>query len=190
MSETATAVADLTADQKFEMLIAALTAKKDGLSKDDLRDILTETQKSAAGAMHKALRPENEQHPGISVYSHPEGEQVHPKPPLPFELFWNGYPVHKFGETETWNDWELYAQLQPGEYTVIRKDSTRMSVKVRGEKDADGKLEKVWVEFPVSREEKWLVPPTFVVLYQLVHTGEPRKLFKEAWAQWMDADPA
>lgn len=185
------AAATLTADDKFEMLIAALTQRQDGgISKEDLRSILTETQTATATAMRKAMKPENETHPGISAFSHAEGDAKRPKPALPFQLFWNGYPIHKFPETETWAEWELLSQLTPGEFTVVRKDNSVMNVTVKGDRDATGKLTKVEVQFPVSREEKWLVPPKFVVAYQLVHQGEPRKLFKEAWVRWMDSDAA
>ena len=173
---------ELTADDKFELLITALTAKQEaGISKEDLREILA----ANATAVQKAMKPENERHPGKSVFEHPEGSLKRPKPPLPYELFWNNYPVYKFPETETWREWELYGQLQTGEYTVLRKDGSRMAVKVDGERDADGKLTKVMVSFPVSREEKWLVPPTFVVLWQLVHPDNPRARFVEAMQMWL-----
>jgi hypothetical protein len=179
----------MTADEKFEMLIAALTQKaSDGISKDDLRQILVDTQTVTAKAMQKVMRPENETHPGISAFSHPEGDRAKPKPALPFQLFWNYYPVHKFPESESWVEWEQYAQLKPGEFTVVRNDGTPMKVSVTGEKDADGKLTKVEVKFPISRMEKNLVPPRYVLAYQLIHEGEPRKLFKTAWMQWLDAD--
>jgi hypothetical protein len=172
---------ELTVDDKFELLIAALTQRKDGgLSKDDLREILAETQKTAANAMQKALKPENETHPHISVFSYPEGDIAHPKGDLPFQFFYNAYPCHKFPETEHWREWELMKQVKPGEFTVVRKDGSVMGVSVKGEYDANQTLTKVSVEFPVSREEKWLVPPKSVVLYQLVYPDNPRKRFLEA----------
>jgi hypothetical protein len=44
------------------------------------------------------------------------------------------------------------------------------------------------VQFSVSREERVLVPPKMVVLYQIVHAGEksPRQLFIEAMTEWMN----
>lgn len=42
-----------------------------GLSAEDLRSILKDQR--------KAMKPENDQHPGISAFSHPEGEQAKPK---------------------------------------------------------------------------------------------------------------
>lgn len=139
-----------------------------------------EAQTATAKAMQKAMRPENETHPGISVFSKPKGERDDPKTVLPHEFWYCGYPMHMFPETEHWRELELAAQVQPGEYTVIRKDTTPMQVSVRAERDANLKLTKVLVEFAVTREEKWLVPPKTVLLYQLVHSDNPRKRFLEA----------
>lgn len=174
---------ELTVDDKFELLITALTAKQqDGISAEMLRQILADNAKS----VQKAMKPENETHPGISVFSHPEGDQKQPKPPLPYELYWNGYPVHKFPETEDWAEWQLYSQLEFGEFTVMRKDGLRMTVKIEGERNADGKVTKMRVSFPVNREDKDKIPPTFVTLYQLLHNDNPRKSFVEAMHLWLE----
>lgn len=164
-------------DAQFQALIAALNAPKQQgavITPDVLKDILKETA---------PRKRENEMHPGISAFSYPEGDLEKPKPVLPFELYWNAYPVHKFPETQHYRELELACQLQPGEYTVIRKDGSKMGVTVRGERNADGVLTKVHVEFPISREEKALVPPMHVTLYQLVHNENPKKAFVEAMTE-------
>lgn len=172
---------NLTNDDKFELLIQALMSRKsEGLSREDLAEILA----SNSSAIQKAMKPENDTHPGLSAFSHPKGDRAMPKPPLPFQLFWNNYPASKFPETETWAEWEMYAQLTPGEYTILRRDGSRMTTKVEGERDADGKLTTVRVTFPVSREEKWLVPPTYVHLYQLIHNDNLRQRFVEGMQQY------
>lgn len=187
MAQTETETPTLTADEKFERLIAALTAKRDdGLTKDDLKDILTSTQTVTAREMQRAMKPENPTHPGKSVFNYPEGDEVRPKVRPAFDFFYNGYPCHKFMETIHWREAELMAQVQPGEYTVIRKDGTTMAVSVTAERDANQVITKLDVRFPVSREEKWLVPPMLVVLYQLVYPDAPRKRFVEANAEHMD----
>lgn len=53
-----------------------------GVSAGDLKALL-EAQK-------KALRPENERHPGISAFSYPEGEVARPKPAFVRDVFFNG----------------------------------------------------------------------------------------------------
>lgn len=139
-------------------------------------------QTATAKAMQKAMRPENETHPGISAFSYPEGDVARPKPAPAYEFFYNGFPVHKSLETHHWRECELMKDVEPGEYTVIRKDTTRMTVTVRGERDADGKLTKIDLSFPVSREEKPLVPPMMSVLYQIVHAKDmtPKEAFLRA----------
>lgn len=144
-----------------------------------------ETQTATAKAMQKAMKPENQTHPGISALSYPEGDVAKPRPALPFEFYWNAYPVHKFPETQHWRELELMAQVKPGEYTVMRRDFTPMTVTVKGDHDATGKLTKVEVEFPISRAERALVPPQVVLLYQLVHPDNPRKRFVEAMQHYL-----
>jgi hypothetical protein len=174
-------------DDQFQQLIAVLAQKPaaesaGGMDLDALKVILGETAKQT----QKAMRPENDTHPGLSALSYPEGDVARPRPVLPFELFWNGYPIHQFPETEHWRELELMAQLQPGEFTVIRKDGTPMAVTVRGEQDANGKVVKLSVEFPISREDKWLVPPKAVVLYQMVvNEGTPKRRFVSAMTEYM-----
>lgn len=171
---------ELTQDDKFDLLIEALMAQKaGGITPEALKDILA----ANSTAVQKALKPENDTHPGISALSYPEGDRARPRPVLPHEFFYNNYPMHKFPETEHWRELELACQVMPGTYTVIRRDGSRMIVEVKGERNADGKLTKVSVEFPVTREDKALIPPKTVVLYQLLHNEHPKKAFVEAMTE-------
>ncbi len=174
---------ELTTDDKFELLIAALTAKKeDGITPDALKDILS----AQATAVQKAMKPENAQHPGHSCLSYPEGDLARPRHTiLSHEFVYCGYPMSKFPETEHYRELELAEQVRPGTYRVIRKDGSDMEVLVTGDQNPKGELTKVTVTFPISREEKWLVPPKAVVLYQLVHSDHPRKRFIEAMNEWL-----
>lgn len=175
--------------EQFEQLIGVLASTRQsgaGITSDDLKDILTGATQVTAAAMQKAMKPENQDHPGISCFSYPEGDQKHPKPTLPYELFWNGYPVHMFPETQTWREMELLCALEPGEYTVLMKDGSKMSISAKAETDADGKVTKLVVSFPVSREDKWRVPSMQVALYQMVHRDRPlRQAFMEAMIDYM-----
>jgi hypothetical protein len=141
-----------------------------------------DAQKATAEAMHKAANPSNPEHPGRSAFSYPEGDVAKPRPVLPFEFFYNAYPMHKFPETEHWRELELASLVTPGEYTVLRKDGSKMKTTVKGETDADGKVTKIILEFPVLKAEAPLVPPKAVLLYQIVHskTKTPRQAFLEA----------
>lgn len=175
---------ELTTDDKFERLLEVLAAQRaPGLELDALKTLLLETNRTA----RKEAKPENDTHPGKSCFSYPEGDVAKPKPVLPFAFFYNAYPCHKFTETEHWRELELMAQVQPGEYTVMRKDFTKMSVSVVGERDADRNLTSLKVEFPVSREEKSLVPPKHIVLYQIVHhEKKPKQCFMEAMREYTE----
>jgi hypothetical protein len=165
--------AEMTADEKFQMLIAALVERKDqGISPDTIEKLLA----GQATAMQKAMKPENTNHPGFSAFR-PKGG---PDPVLPCQFFYNNYPASKFPETLHDRELELMARVVPGEFTVIRKDGSLMIVTVKGERDANQTLTKISVEFPISREDKWLVPPMTVVLYQLVYPDNPRVRFVEA----------
>jgi hypothetical protein len=142
----------------------------------------TDAQQATAKAMQKAMRPENETHPGKSALSYPKGDVAQPRPVLPFELWWNAYPMHQFPETEHWRELELAAKLQPGEFTVIRKDGSKMTISVAATRNADNAITRLDATFPEMREEKALTPPKMVSLYQMVHGGTgkpPRQLFLE-----------
>ena len=169
-------------DDKFTRLLEVLVQQKtQPLDIEALKVLLLETNRTA----RQEAKPENENHPGKSCFNYPEGEVAHPKGDLPFQFFYNAYPCHKFPETEHWREWELMKLVTPGEYTVMRKDGSIMTVEVKGERDANQKLTRIDVSFPVSREEKWLVPPKTVVLYQLVYPDNPRKRFMEAMQEWL-----
>jgi hypothetical protein len=175
---------ELTADDKFELLLGALTARQEqGISAETLRDILA----ANATAVQKAMKPENAQHPGHSAMSYPEGDLARSRESIiPHEFIYNNFPMSKFPETHHWKELELAAQVVPGEYRVLRKDGSPMAVTVTGERDADGKLTKVLLTFPVSREEKWLVPPMVSMLYQILHQDQPKKRFMEAMNLYME----
>jgi hypothetical protein len=172
-------------DEQFQQLIGVLAANKSesgsGIDLAALKVLLEGT----ALATQKAMKPENQVHPGISALSYPEGDRDRPRPSLPYEFFWNGYPVHKFPETQHWRELELMAQVTPGEYTIMRKDFTPMAVTVDAERDANGAITKLRVDFPISREERGLVPPQIVLLYQLVHSDNPKRRFVEAMQQYL-----
>lgn len=145
-----------------------------------------EAQTATAKAMQKAMKPENETHPGVSAFSYPEGDVKHPKVTLPFQFFYNNYPFHKFPETQHWRELELASQVQPGSYTVLRKDTSKMVVTVTATKDADNKIEKLELSFPVLRDEKGLTPPQSVLLYQVVNSHKPpKRAFLEAMQEYL-----
>jgi hypothetical protein len=175
---------ELTTDDKFMLLLEALNARRGSdLDAETLEKLLA----GQATAMKKALRPENDEHPGHAALAYPEGDKAKPREGiLSHEFFYNGFPVHKFPENHAWYELEMAEKVQPGEYRVILKDMTDKLVTVKGETNAKGIATKVSVEFGVSREEKGLIPPMYVLLYQLVHPGQSEQRFVEAMHAYLD----
>jgi hypothetical protein len=185
---------ELTIDDKFDLLLQVLAQKQEtGITKDALKEILAETGQSTAASMQRALKPENTTHPNISVFRPKGGAD----PVLPYEVLYNGFPVHKAVETHHDRELELLLMVKPGEYTVIRKDGTPMTVTAKAEHDANGVITKMSIQFPVSREDKAIVPAMQVLLYQMAYAGtaHPKQLFVAATTEHMqtmfaDAVPA
>lgn len=133
----------------------------DGMSFDEILDIYTtqaETRAAQRDADHsaqatiqaqaqkKALRPENEIAPGISVFSNPRGDRDDPKPPFKCKMFWCG-TVQQI-ETCTPTEVALLNDLEPGEYICSRTDGVPMKVKVRAVKnEVTEKVEELHVDF-------------------------------------------
>jgi hypothetical protein len=205
-----------TMDQLREIVSAGMSVAEakllleDGYSPDDVLGLAqlqreqrsaaaTEAQTATAKAMQKAMRPENTDHPGVSAFSYPEGDLERPRPALKCEMWYWNYPMHLFPETEHWRELELANEIEPGEYTILRKDETTITIEVHGERDADGKLKvlKIGSREPVNREEKWLIPAKAVVLYQLAYakTGTPKRVYLKAMQEHLnitlrDPEPA
>lgn len=170
-------------EEKFLMLLEALTQRKsEGIDAETLKAILA----ANATGVQKALKPENTDHPGISTMSYPEGDKAKPREGiLKVPFFWNNFPVHKAIETHHYRELELAAQVEPGVYTALRKDGSLMTVTVDASKDAAGNISEIRVTYPVSREEKWLIPPMMVLLYQIVYNdGNPQQRFVEAMTEF------
>lgn len=185
-SETPALPAATFSPAQFAQLLEALTQKAGGgFDKADLAEILQATAATSAQAMQKAIKPENETHPGKSCFSYPEGDVARPRPQIGHPLFWNGYPQHLFQEELHWSEAELMVQLQPGEYTCTQKDGrTTHPVTIKATKDGNGGIEKMDVTFAVSRERKDQIAPLFVMLYQLTHPEmAPRKSFMKGMQQ-------
>ncbi len=102
--------------------------------------------------------PESIDHPGIGVYSYPEGDQAHPKPPLQCRMLWVGYELRT--DTLTPGEVELLNRLKPGEYRVTKADGMgipfRVSAKHSDKLDAQGKptLEELSVWFPCKGDAR------------------------------------
>lgn len=119
-----------------------------GLTADQLADILKASGLSTAAAMQKALKPENQFHPGVSCYSYPEGDRDKPRPKLKCKMTWVGYEIDP--ETAHWYELELLNTANPGNFVVTNSDQSQTTLNIRPETDdTTGALYKLHFSFPV-----------------------------------------
>jgi hypothetical protein len=102
--------------------------------------------------------PENVEHPGISVYSHPEGDRFHPKDDLHCKMFWIGYELNT--DTLRPDEIALLNRVQPGEFRVTKADGTgipfRVTAKQSDKLGEDGRpqIEQLSMWFPCKGDQR------------------------------------
>lgn len=142
-----------------------------------------------ARAMKKALRPENEIAPGVSIYN-PKGERDCPRPKPTHIYMLAQYPICDPGnyDTTTWTELELLNRLQPGEYPVTKSDGSEVKVLVKTEFNSGGKPYKTTLfadgkglaKDDPDQKTNW--PPLVQLLTQMI-TGERPQ---ESYARYQD----
>jgi len=129
----------------FEDIKAILETQRDARLVEKSGDVAA-SAKANALAQKQVLRPENETHPGISVYSYPEGDVKRPRPRLKCRMFWLAEEVAH--DVSTAQELELFNQIQPGRYKCERPDGSPLRVDVTAEvDDVTGKPSKLTVWF-------------------------------------------
>lgn len=136
----------LTFEQLKELIAAG---KSEPISAAQIADI-------AANAAAKAKMPENRVSPGISVYSHPEGERDHPKAKLKCRMYLGACPIE--GVTCTPAEIDALNALEPGLYRVEKTDGSKAVLEVRGQWNANKDLERLWLVIPKDDENKNAYP--------------------------------
>lgn len=150
--------------------------RSQGMTPELLEAVLAKTAEISAKSMQKALKPENPFHPGISFASYPEGDLKRPRPVMPFELLWKGFPI--WGELDgavlsTWWELEQYAQLKPGTYTVSKRDGSPLRVTATAQYKPDMvTVERLIVDFEVDRDNRSMISPPFIMAYQMNHADQ------------------
>lgn len=164
--QAAAAVGIAPTAEQWQMLMGALAKNQEA----DLEVAAT----IHARAMKKALRPENEIAPGISVYN-PQGEVAHPRP-KPSHIFLMGpYPICEPGnyDTVTATEITLCNALTPGDYMVTKADGTAVKLTVKTEFESNGlKPYKTTILIPMADDEQKNNWPPLVQLLTEVTTGE------------------
>lgn len=157
--------------------VEALLAAKHGggaLDESRLETILLKVAQVSAEAQERAINPSNRSHPGISVYSYPEGDRARPRT-LKCPMFWVGYDLRE--DTTTAQEIELLNRATPGTYMFRRLDGSNETLTVTGVANPDGSIAKLQFDFPV-RERRDSLPSMAVMLQQAlgVPTDEQRRI--------------
>jgi len=176
---------DETAGEDLATQVAALQAtvqallaqKAGGLGEDKLEAILLRVAQMSAEAQERAANPSNKTHPGMSVYSYPEGDRARPRPPLKCPMFWNGYDLTP--DTTTAEEIELLNVAEPGEYTFVRSDKSTDRFQVKGERSPSGAFARLEFTFP-TRENRETLPSMVDMLRAGFHVKSPEQLELEA----------
>ncbi len=138
------------------------------------KDARTHQAETSASAMKRALMPENPRHPGISVYSHPEGELKRPKPSLRCETFWLNSPME--GDVDTVEEIELANLLEPGEYLCTKSDGSKVKATVEVERDpVTDKYSKVRVMFPTRGHQRHNHAPKTSMMREMIAQAAQRR---------------
>lgn len=125
-----------------------------------------------AKAHKRAMRPENERHPGKSVFSYPEGDVARPRPALKCQMFWLNEPVDT--DTTTAKEIELLNQLERGRYKLERPDGSLLRVDVITEQDdLTGKLGKLTVSFDTRNNGHRNLPSRVFMLQECIKQQTP-----------------
>jgi hypothetical protein len=108
--------------------------------------VMAGSAENNAQAMKKALKPENDPAPMISVYN-PLGDRDHPRPKLKCEFtLFDGIPID--GTTDTVEEITLMNELVAGDYWVTKSDNTPMRFQVREIRNDLGTLRRINMAFP------------------------------------------
>ena len=112
---------------------------------------------------------ENKTHPGISVYSHPEGDRAHPKDPLKCRMYWVGYEER--AETLTPQEIEYYNRSKPGTYSFTRTDGSSETLTIEARQTLDGTLDSLTFHFPCKGEKRHNLPSKLAMLKEIFGPG-------------------
>lgn len=135
-------VTALTFEQLKELMAAAKPEPAQQFSAADLAAAV------AAGVdkwkPHEIRRPEQR-----SVYN-PDGDRDYPRPRLKCHIYVGSYPLGDPNDNRTLTRAEIEAlnALTPGHYRVLKHDGSKVVIEIRGQVDANQRLERLWVILP------------------------------------------
>lgn len=159
------------AEQVKAMTKAA--AKGGGVDAETLEAMLGRVAQMTAAAQDRMLHPDNREHPGISVYSYPEGDLKRPKPDLKVPMTWVGYPLTT--DTLTPTEIDLLNQAKPGDYGFTRTDGTTDKLTIRADVDVQGAPTKLHFVF-LTAERKDTLPSMVNMLRDAFAVPSPEQV--------------
>jgi hypothetical protein len=134
----------------MQELIKAIKSSDDPAAKE--RAVIEAERLALEQERLKREMPENKQAPGISVYSYPEGELAHPKPPLKCKMYWVGYPLTT--DTLTPTEVDLLNRMTPGEYKVTKTDGLQIPFRVAAKYNDRMELDELAFTFRCTGADK------------------------------------
>lgn len=159
----------------LQATVKMLAEQKSGGQMDEsrLEAMFTRVGTMIAEAQERAANPSNKIHPGISVYSYPEGDVKRPRPDFKCEMYWLGYPAGL--DNTTAEEMELMNQAEPGDYNFRRTDGGLEKFVVTAHRDAGGKPTRLLFSIPdYSNRAAWPDNPT--ILRQALRIKSPQEL--------------
>jgi len=149
-------------EETVEDKVEAVTTPAVSLTFEQMKELFAAAQGSrvtdaqiadiAANAAVKAKMPENKVAPGVSVFSHPEGERDHPKDKLKCRMYLGSAPIE--GVTCTPAEIASLNRVSPGVYRVQKTDGSTAVVEVTGQVNANRQIERLWIMIPKEDENK------------------------------------
>lgn len=145
-------------------LVAALKASSGNDDESMQRRAMFEAE-----ARKRLDEVENKTHPGISVYSYPEGDRAHPKEPLKCAMYWVGYEEQV--ETLTPLEIDYLNRARPGSYSFTRMDGSRETLDITPKHTLDGRLESLSFQFACKGDKRHNLPSKVQMLKEVFGPG-------------------
>ena len=159
-------MADKSLDEQLKMALLKFmeTGTQNQFTPEMLKAVLGEVGMSTALGMQKAVRPENDQHPGRSAFSYPEGDIQRPKPKLTRKVFFNYHEENEEQltpvEITAYNSVNDDCEARSGQYSAV--------IKMRGRK-----REELHITVPVRHlDHRMNLPPSLLLLIHELKTGQ------------------
>ncbi len=147
----------------FEQLMELVKAATAGGSKSAEFELATTALKELSSQVKRTVRQSNAEYPGISVFSHPEGELAHPKDRLKYQTYCVGQKQSE-------------EQLTPQEIDLFNAFTSSKEVpskRWKAELTQNGSATRLSVTFPArTNDDLATLPPLTQILAELLYGSE------------------